>query len=154
MTTLDTTTDGPEGAVLASLTNEALLAALSELPTEQRDCLVMRFLQGLSIAETAEVLDRSAGAVKQLQLRGVRNLAKILPRGPDEPRARVARGARWCRPPRGQLRVRHNLAETPSRWGGCQSARRSVAPPLGDTTRPLRSQECTDDIPPPLAASG
>jgi RNA polymerase sigma-70 factor (ECF subfamily) len=81
MSTLDTTTDGPEGAVLTSLTNEALLAALSELPTEQRECLVMRFLQGLSIAETAEVLGRSAGAVKQLQLRGVRNLAKVLPEG-------------------------------------------------------------------------
>jgi RNA polymerase sigma-70 factor, ECF subfamily len=81
MSSLDTTTDGPESAVLASLTNEALLAALSELPTEQRECLVMRFLQGLSIAETAEVLERSAGAVKQLQLRGVRNLARILPDG-------------------------------------------------------------------------
>ena len=81
MTRLDTTTDGPEDAVLASLTNEALLAALSELPTEQRECLVMRFLQCLSIAETAEVLERSAGAVKQLQLRGVRNLARILPDG-------------------------------------------------------------------------
>ncbi|MET0999232.1 MAG: sigma-70 family RNA polymerase sigma factor [Marmoricola sp.] len=81
MSALDTTTDGPEGAVLTSLTNEALLAALSELPTEQRECLVMRFLQGLSIAETAEVLGRSAGAVKQLQLRGVRNLAKVLPEG-------------------------------------------------------------------------
>ena len=81
MTTLDTTTEGPEGAVLASLTNEALLEALSSLPAEQRECLVMRFLQGLSIAETAEVLGRSAGAVKQLQLRGVRNLAKVLPEG-------------------------------------------------------------------------
>ena len=81
MSTLDTTTEGPEGAVLALLTNEALLEALSELPTEQRECLVMRFLQGLSIAETAEVLGRSAGAVKQLQLRGVRNLAKVLPEG-------------------------------------------------------------------------
>ncbi len=81
MTTLDTTAEGPEGAVLASLTNEALLEALSSLPAEQRECLVMRFLQGLSIAETAEVLGRSAGAVKQLQLRGVRNLAKLLPEG-------------------------------------------------------------------------
>jgi len=81
MGSLDSSTEGPEGAVLAQLTNEALLAALSELPAEQRDCLVMRFLQGLSIAETAEVLGRSAGAVKQLQLRGVRNLAKILPEG-------------------------------------------------------------------------
>jgi RNA polymerase sigma-70 factor (ECF subfamily) len=81
MSRLDTTTEGPEGAVLASLTNEVLLEALSALPTEQRECLVMRFLQGLSIAETAEVLGRSAGAVKQLQLRGVRNLARILPEG-------------------------------------------------------------------------
>jgi RNA polymerase sigma-70 factor (ECF subfamily) len=81
MSTLDSTAEGPENAVLASLTNEALLEALSELPTEQRECLVMRFLQGLSIAETADVLGRSAGAVKQLQLRGVRNLAKILPEG-------------------------------------------------------------------------
>ncbi|ROR89485.1 sigma-70 family RNA polymerase sigma factor [Nocardioides aurantiacus] len=79
MGTLDSTAEGPESAVLASLTNEALMEALGDLPTEQRDCLVMRFLQGLSIAETAEVLGRSAGAVKQLQLRGVRNLAKALP---------------------------------------------------------------------------
>ncbi len=80
MQTLDTTADGPEREVLASLTNEALLAALGDLPAEQRECLVMRFLQGLSIAETAEILGRSSGAVKQLQLRGVRNLAKVLPR--------------------------------------------------------------------------
>lgn len=79
MSTLDSATEGPEGAVLATLTNEALLEALSGLPTEQRECLVLRFLQGLSIAETAEVLGRSAGAVKQLQLRAVRNLARTLP---------------------------------------------------------------------------
>jgi RNA polymerase sigma-70 factor (ECF subfamily) len=75
----DSATEGPETAVLASLTNEALLQALGELPDEQQECLVMRFLQGLSIAETAKVLGRSDGAVKQLQLRGVRNLAKRLP---------------------------------------------------------------------------
>jgi RNA polymerase sigma-70 factor (ECF subfamily) len=73
--------EGPETTVLASLTNEALLGALRELPTEQQECLVMRFLQGLSIAETAKALGRSDGAVKQLQLRGVRNLAKLLPEG-------------------------------------------------------------------------
>ncbi|MBC9732956.1 sigma-70 family RNA polymerase sigma factor [Nocardioides marmotae] len=77
----DDTTEGPESAVLASLTNEILLKALTELPDEQRDCLVMRFLQGMSIAETAAVLGRSDGAVKQLQLRGVRNLAKLMPEG-------------------------------------------------------------------------
>jgi len=77
----DDATDGPEHAVLASLTNEVLLKALTELPSEQKDCLIMRFLQGMSIAETAGVLGRSEGAVKQLQLRGVRNLAKLMPEG-------------------------------------------------------------------------
>lgn len=75
----DSATEGPEGAVLASLTNEALLTELKKLPIDQQECLIMRFLQGLSIAETAEVLGRSEGAVKQLQLRAVRNLAKALP---------------------------------------------------------------------------
>jgi RNA polymerase sigma-70 factor (ECF subfamily) len=77
----DDATEGPESSVLAGLTNEMLLQALTELPSEQRDCLVMRFLQGMSIAETAAVLGRSDGAVKQLQLRGVRNLAKLMPEG-------------------------------------------------------------------------
>jgi RNA polymerase sigma-70 factor (ECF subfamily) len=77
----DDAADGPETEVLAGLTNELLLEAVSKLPDEQRDCVVMRFLQGMSIAETAAVLGRSEGAVKQLQLRGVRNLAKLLPDG-------------------------------------------------------------------------
>ena len=77
----DAPTEGPEAAVLASLTNEALLSALKKLPAEQQECLIMRFLQGLSIAETAKVLGRSDGAIKQLQLRGVRNLAKLMPEG-------------------------------------------------------------------------
>ena len=77
----DDTTEGPEHTVLASLANQALLVGLQQLSDEQRDCLIMRFLQGLSIAETAQVLGRSEGAVKQLQLRGVRNLAKLMPAG-------------------------------------------------------------------------
>jgi RNA polymerase sigma-70 factor (ECF subfamily) len=81
MSAHDDTTEGPEDAVLESLTHEVLLEALQKLPDEQRDCLVMRFLQGMSIAETAAVLGRSDGAVKQLQLRGVRNLAKLMPQG-------------------------------------------------------------------------
>ena len=77
----DDATEGPETTVLAGLTNELLLRALTKLPDEQRDCLVMRFLQGMTIAETASVLGRTDGAVKQLQLRGVRNLAKLMPEG-------------------------------------------------------------------------
>jgi RNA polymerase sigma-70 factor (ECF subfamily) len=69
----------PETGVLAALSSEMLVGALRQLSNEQQDCLVMRFLQGLSIADTAQVLGRSEGAVKQLQLRAIRNLARILP---------------------------------------------------------------------------
>lgn len=79
--TLDATADGPEGEVLGNLTSQALMTALRELPADQQDCLVMRFLDGLSLAETAEVMERSAGAIKQLQLRAIRNLAKHVPEG-------------------------------------------------------------------------
>jgi RNA polymerase sigma-70 factor (ECF subfamily) len=77
----DSSVEGPEGAVVAAITHEALLEALRGLPAEQQDCLVLRFLQSRSIAETAAVLGRSEGAVKQLQLRAVRNLARRLPEG-------------------------------------------------------------------------
>jgi RNA polymerase sigma-70 factor (ECF subfamily) len=72
--------DGPEDGALATLTSEVLVRALRRLAAEQQDCLVMRFCQGLTIAETATAMGRSEGAVKQLQLRAVRNLAKQLPR--------------------------------------------------------------------------
>ncbi len=71
---------GPEDATMTRLTHEVLANALDRLPGEQRDCVVMRFLQGLTIAETARALDRSEGAVKQLQLRAVRSLARGLPK--------------------------------------------------------------------------
>jgi len=51
------------------------------LPAEQQECIVLRFFSEASIAETAKVLGRSEGAVKQLQLRAVRNLAKLMPVG-------------------------------------------------------------------------
>jgi RNA polymerase sigma-70 factor (ECF subfamily) len=74
-------TDGPEAEVIAGLTNEVLRDALTKLPAEQQECLVLRFLSGQTIAETAKALQRSEGAVKQLQLRAVRNLAKLVPEG-------------------------------------------------------------------------
>ncbi|GMA87822.1 hypothetical protein GCM10025868_30720 [Angustibacter aerolatus] len=51
--------------MLARLRDERLLDAVRRLRPEQQECLSLRFLQGLSLAETAEVLGRSTGAVKQ-----------------------------------------------------------------------------------------
>ena len=70
---------GIEDEVLGRLQSAALLDAVRRLKPEQQECVVLRFLQGLSVTETAEVLGRSEGAVKQLQLRAVRALAKLLP---------------------------------------------------------------------------
>ena len=70
---------GIEDEVLGRLQSAALLDAVRKLKREQQECIVLRFLQGLTVAETAEVVGRSDGAVKQLQLRAVRALAKLLP---------------------------------------------------------------------------
>ncbi|MFZ5871808.1 MAG: sigma-70 family RNA polymerase sigma factor [Actinomycetota bacterium] len=69
---------GPEDAVLERSRNERLVEAVRQLKPEQQECLVLRFFHEMSLAETAQVLGRSEGAVKQLQLRAVRALAGIL----------------------------------------------------------------------------
>lgn len=73
-----TTVPSPEEDVLSLISNELLYEAVNQLPKEQRDCVLMRFIQGLSIAQTAAALGRSEGAVKQLQLRAIRGLSKIV----------------------------------------------------------------------------
>lgn len=73
-----TTVSSPEQDVLSLISNELLYTAVNQLPKEQRDCILMRFIQGLSIAQTAAALDRSEGAVKQLQLRAIRGLSKLV----------------------------------------------------------------------------
>jgi RNA polymerase sigma-70 factor (ECF subfamily) len=75
------TAESPEGVVLRSLTNAALLAAVKRLNPQQQECLVLRFLQGLSVAETAKVMGKNEGAIKTLQYRAVRTLAQLLPEG-------------------------------------------------------------------------
>ena len=65
--------------MLERLRNAALLDAVHRLKPEQQECIVLRFLQGLSVAETAGSWAASEGAIKQLQLRAVRALAKLLP---------------------------------------------------------------------------
>lgn len=74
------TPDGTDATVIGKLTNQALYEAIGRLSPEQRDCVLMRFTQGMSIAQTAKALGRSEGAIKQLQLRAVRALAGHLPR--------------------------------------------------------------------------
>jgi RNA polymerase sigma-70 factor (ECF subfamily) len=67
--------------VLENATNDELRIAIAKLNPDQQECIQMRFLQGLSVAETAERMQRNEGAVKALQHRAVRRLATLLPDG-------------------------------------------------------------------------
>ena len=77
----DRATDGPEDAVVAHLTNQQLLICVQQLNAEQQECIVLRFLHGLSVAETAAIMGKKDGAIKALQHRAVRRLAALLPEG-------------------------------------------------------------------------
>ncbi|WP_231104900.1 sigma-70 family RNA polymerase sigma factor [Haloechinothrix halophila] len=72
---------GPEQQVIAMATKDELFRCIQELGDDQQECIVLRFLQGLSVAETAEIMDRNEGAIKALQHRAVRRLAQLMPNG-------------------------------------------------------------------------
>ncbi|WP_239333919.1 sigma-70 family RNA polymerase sigma factor [Frankia sp. CiP3] len=67
---------GPEESVLAGVTNRELIDAVQALNPEQRECVVLRFLEGLSVRETALAMSKNEGAIKALQYRAVRSLAR------------------------------------------------------------------------------
>ncbi|WP_344490437.1 ECF subfamily RNA polymerase sigma factor, BldN family [Glycomyces endophyticus] len=71
----------PETAALEKLTNATLLTAVKKLNPDQQECIVLRFLQGFTVAETARTMGKNEGAVKALQYRAVRTLARLLPDG-------------------------------------------------------------------------
>jgi RNA polymerase sigma-70 factor (ECF subfamily) len=75
----DQTEPSPEDSVLAYLSNRALLDAVKQLNAQQQECVTLRFLHGLSVAETAQIMGKNDGAIKTLQYRAIRTLARLLP---------------------------------------------------------------------------
>jgi RNA polymerase sigma-70 factor, ECF subfamily len=65
-------------AELSRYTEDVVNQALARLPLSQREVLVRRYLQRMTITEVAATLGRSRGAVKQLQHRGMRNLDRLV----------------------------------------------------------------------------
>ncbi|MCW2544113.1 MAG: putative polymerase ECF-subfamily sigma factor, partial [Frankiales bacterium] len=72
---------GPEGEVLEGMQNRVLLEAVKQLNAEQQECIVLRFLQGMSVTETAQIMGKNDGAIKALQYRAIRTLGRLLPEG-------------------------------------------------------------------------
>lgn len=83
-TNLDDTPHIPAGngdpykATAAKLESDALLRAINQLTDEQAQVITLRFLEGYSISEVAEIMDKTEGAVKALQFRGMATLRRIL----------------------------------------------------------------------------
>lgn len=83
ITTADTLEGGhhepsPEDEVLASLTSERLMIAIRTLGDEQQECIMLRFIQGFSVSETAHAMGKNDGAIKALQHRAIRKLAELV----------------------------------------------------------------------------
>lgn len=79
---LDEVAEVPERQAMAAygrvLDRQALEPALARLTPEQRQAVELRFIEGMSVAETAGVMGRSEEAVKKLQARALANLRRAL----------------------------------------------------------------------------
>ena len=71
--------DVPDRREAQDIERRAMVSQVVErLPDAQRQVIEMRFVDQKSIREIAAALDRSEGAIKQLQLRALENLRKHL----------------------------------------------------------------------------
>lgn len=70
---------GPEDAAVVYLSGLALMRALGELGDLQRQVLVLRYLRGLSVSETAAAMGRQEGAVKALTFRATQAIRRSHP---------------------------------------------------------------------------
>ncbi|HLA97694.1 MAG TPA: RNA polymerase sigma factor [Anaerolineales bacterium] len=71
-------TQGPGDAVAAMLEHEQLRQKMGKLREDYRTVLILRFLSELSPEETAQVMGRSAGAVRVLQHRALAALRELM----------------------------------------------------------------------------
>ncbi|EST31528.1 hypothetical protein N566_20625 [Streptomycetaceae bacterium MP113-05] len=69
----------PEDSVLERLSNDTLIDAVRRLNPQQQECVTLRFLHGQTVAETARIMGKNEGAIKTLQYRAVRTLARLMP---------------------------------------------------------------------------
>lgn len=67
-----------EDALLAKILQEELRAALFQLTPDQRQVIMLVFIEGWAKAEVAAALGKPIGAVKSLQHRGLKSLRRIL----------------------------------------------------------------------------
>lgn len=57
---------------------DLLIQKLQLLNEQQRQVIVLRFIEGMNIAETAEIMQKTEGAIKALQHRSLENLKRFV----------------------------------------------------------------------------
>jgi RNA polymerase sigma factor (sigma-70 family) len=72
-----------EDDVLLRIGTDTVHELCGTLPTDQRSVLLLRILADLTVEQVAQVLDRSVGAVKALQRRGLRSLRDRIEGAPE-----------------------------------------------------------------------
>jgi RNA polymerase sigma factor (sigma-70 family) len=60
-----------EAEALARISPQEVVHLLSVLPEDQREVLTLRLVAGLTVEQVADVMGKSAGAIKQLQRRAL-----------------------------------------------------------------------------------
>jgi RNA polymerase sigma-70 factor, ECF subfamily len=68
----------PQELAVERLEGSRVMRALTQLSPDQREVLLLRLAAGLTAPEVAKALDKTTGAVKSLQHRGVSSLARVL----------------------------------------------------------------------------
>lgn len=71
-------TGNPVETVMADMESERLYRAIRKLTHNQREVLVLKFIDNLSNSQVAEIMGISVGAVKSTQKRGLLSLNRIL----------------------------------------------------------------------------
>lgn len=60
---------------------EQLMAELLKLPEDQREAVLLKYMEGLSASEVGAIMGRSAGAVRVLVHRGMERLRELMGEG-------------------------------------------------------------------------
>ncbi|HEX9037197.1 MAG TPA: sigma-70 family RNA polymerase sigma factor [Ktedonobacterales bacterium] len=74
---------GPEAQIERQIEIDELYAALELLTPEQREVVLLRFVEGLSAREVGQIMGKQEGAVRGMQFRAIESLRRALARGAE-----------------------------------------------------------------------
>lgn len=74
---------GPEAQVERQIDIDELYTALELLTPEQREVVLLRFVEGLSAREVGDIMGKHEGAVRGMQFRAIESLRRALARGSE-----------------------------------------------------------------------